>query len=259
MPKFGNAKIWRGLVDYANATDLESDPSALNYLARTLFECLPWMTRTAFDDDVPAMIALRTNRDVLFRRAGENQVWMSFKSEEQLADQFRQQAIEYRPQVRRLLTWLSDPKQKEEYRTQAFGFLHEHMRHIEFQRGDPAFVSDEEQFRYFTLEGDLKDDFPHRTLFYKDVADVICDFVQKDHEPGKDVPIRICKRPGCGNLVTQFKKREYCRTASCDKERQKRDDDLQKRKNRDNVFLYRLRKMPLAMRRKKARESIDRL
>jgi hypothetical protein len=133
------------------------------------------------------------------------------------------------------------------------------MKHIEFQGGDPAFAPEEEEFQYFTPGGDLKDDFPYRRLFYKDVADVICDFVQKEHETGRGVPIRICKRPGCGKLVTQFKKREYCRTALCDRERQKRDDDLKQKKNRDNVFLCRLRKMPLATRRKRARERVDRL
>jgi hypothetical protein len=255
----GKKKIWRGLVDYANATDLESNPETLSNLAQTLFECMPWMTRTAFDEDVPAMIALRTNREVLFGQVGEKQVWLLFKSEEQLANQFRQQAIEYQPQLRQLLTWLSDRKQNAKDRSQAFAFLREHTKHIEFQRGDPAFAPEEEQGRYFTMWGDLKDDFPHRTLSYKDVADVICDFVQKEHELERDVCIGICKRPGCGNLVPQFKKREYCRTALCDRERQKRDDDLKQKKNRDNVFLCRLRKMPLAMRRKKVRESADRL
>lgn len=255
----GKKKIWRGLVDYANASDLESNPKISNDLAKTLSECMPWMTRTAFEEDVPAMIALLTNREVLFGQVKGKQVWLCFKSEEQLANQFRQQAIEYQPQVRRLLTWLSDRKQNAQDRPHAFAFLREHMKHIEFQRGDPAFAPEEEQGRYFTIGGDLKDDFPHRTLSYKDVADVICDFVQKEHEPGKDVPIRICKRPGCGKLVTQFKKREYCRTALCDRERQKRDDNLKQKKNRDNVFLCRLRKLPLAMRRKKVRESIERL
>lgn len=254
-----NLKIWRGLVDYANALDLEPNPAALNNLAQTLFECMPWMARTAFDDDVPGMIALLRNRDVLFGQVDGKQVWLCFRSEEQLANQFRQQAIEYQPRVRQLLKWLSDPKQNAEDRPQAFAFLYEHMKHIEFQRGDPAFAPEEEQGRYFTPEGDLEDDFPYRTLFYKDVADVICDFILKEHEPGKGVPIRICKRPGCGNLVTQFKKREYCRTAWCDRERQKRDDYRKQRKNRDNVFLCRLRKMPSAMRRKRVRESADRL
>ena len=181
------------------------------------------------------------------------------RSEEQLANQFRQQAIEYQPQVRQLLTWLSDRKQNAQDRPHAFAFLREHMKHIEFQSGDLAFAPEEEQLRYFTPGGDLKDDFPYRTLSYKDVADVICDFIQKEHELGKEVPVRICKRPGCGKLVTQFKKREYCRTAWCDRERQKRDDDLKQKKNRDNVFLCRLRKMPLPMRRNRARERVDRL
>lgn len=252
-------KIWRGLVDYANALDLELNPGALNNLAQTLFECMPWMAGTAFDEDVPGMIALLRNREVLFRQVKGKRVWLCFKSEEELANQFRQQAIEYQPQVRQLLMWLSDREQNAQDRPHAFSFLREHMKHIEFARGDPAFAPEEEEFLYFTLGGDLKDDFPHRTISYKDVADVICDFVQREHEPGRDVPIRICKRPGCGKLVTQFKKREYCRTAWCDRERQKRDDDRKQKKNRDNVFLCRLRKMPLAMRRKKVRESADRL
>ena len=259
MLESGKNKIWRGLVDYVNVPDLEHDPEASNHLAQTLFECMPWMARTAFEDDVPAMITLRTNRGVLFGQVNGKRVWLCWKSEEQLANQFRQQAIEYQPQVRQLLTWLSDREQNAQDRPHAFAFLYEHMKHIEFQRGDPALAPEEEQGRYFTIGGDLKDDFPHRTFFYKDVADVICDFVQKEHELGKDVPIRICKRPGCGNLVAQLKKRKYCRTALCDHERQKRDDDLKQKKNRDNVFLCRLRKMPPATRRKKVRESIERL
>jgi hypothetical protein len=255
----GNKKIWRGLVDYANAPNLESNPELSNNFAQTLSECIPWMARTAFDEDVPAMIASRTNREVLFGQVGGKQVWLCFKSEEQLANQFRQQAIEYQPRVRQLLTWLSDRKQNAQDRSHAFAFLREHMKHIEFQRGDPAFAPEEEQDRYFTTGGDLKDDFPHRTLFYKDLADVVCDFVQKEHELGRDVPIRICKRPGCGKLVAQFKKREYCRTALCDRERQRRDDDLKQKKNRDNVFVCRLRKMTPAVRRKKVRGSADRL
>jgi hypothetical protein len=259
MLNSANRKIWRGLVDYANATDFESNPEALNYLARTLYECMPWMARTAFEEDVPEMIALRTNRDLLCRKVGEEQVWYSFRREEQVADQFRQQAIDYQPPVRQLLTYLCDGKQIEEYRSQAFAFLREHTMHIEFAHGDPAFAPEKEQDRYFTLGGALKDDFPERTLSYKDLADVICDFVQKEHELRRQVPIRICNRPGCGNLVIQFKKREYCRTPACDRERQKRDDDVKKIKNRDSVFLCRLRALPLAMRRKKVRESAERL
>ena len=259
MPNSGNNKIWRGLVDYVNALDLESNPEVSRSLAQTLSECLPWMARTAFGQDVPAMIALQTNREDLFGQVKGKRAWLCLKSEDELANQFRQQAMEYQPHVRQLLKWLSDRKRNVQNGPPAFAFLLEHTKHIEFVHGDPAFAPDEEQFRYFTPSGDLKDDFPHRTLSYKDVADVICDFVQKEHELGRNVPIRICKRPGCGNLAIQFKKREYCRTAWCDQERQKRDDDLKQKKNRDNVFLCRLRKMTPAMRRKKARESADRL
>lgn len=254
-------QIWRGLVDYANAMDLESNPVTLKSFAETLFNSMPWMARTATDvSDVTDMIASQTNPELLFKQLGRKRVWQGFESAEQLDSRFRQQAIEYRPQVRQLLTWLSDPERNQQFRANAFTFLREHSDHIQFQRGDPALVSDEDEYRYFTARGELKDDFPHRTLLYKDVADVICDFVQREHEHGIDAPIRICMRPGCGNPVVAFKKRQYCRTAVCDQERQKRDDDVKQRKNRDSVFLSRLsRTMPPAMRRKKARESAARL
>src|SRR3954447_11320427 len=107
MLKSDKNKTWRGLVDYANAPNLNSGSEALNDLAQTLFECMPWMIRTAFEDDVPAMIACRTNREILFSQVGGKSAWLCFKSEEQLKTQFLQQAIEYQPQLRQLLTWLS--------------------------------------------------------------------------------------------------------------------------------------------------------
>jgi len=256
MQDTGKNKIWRGLIDYANANDLASNPEALRNLAQTLSECMPWMARTAFEEDIPAMIALRANpKDSL----NQVSIWPWSKSAEQLANQFQQEAIEFQPQVRRLLTWLSDRKRNEKDRPNAFAFLLEHTKHIEFAHGDPGLAPEEEQDRYFNAAGELKDDFPYRTLSYKDLVDVICDFVQKEHELRREVPIRICERPECRNLVIQFKKRKYCRTPACDRERQKRDDDVKQRKNRDSVFLCRFRKLPLAMRRKKVKESADRL
>ena len=256
MQSGGKNQIWRGLVDYANVLNVESDPQALDKLAHTLSECMPWMAGTAYQEDIPAMILLRTNPT----EAAKHVALLPWStSAEQLTTQFRQQATKFQPEVRQLLTWLSDRNKNDKVRPHAFAFLREHTKHIEFSHGDPAFAPEEEQFRYFTPDGDLKDDFPFRTLSYKDLADVICDFIQKEHEPGGNAPIRICKRPGCRNLVTQFKKREYCRTPWCDRERQKRDDDRKQKKNRDSVFLCRLRKLPLPIRRKKVKESGNRL
>lgn len=294
-------RIWRGLVDYANA-DLESNSVALKSLARTLFESMPWMARNplGFADyakaaslksardqmkelatdlieipdllcrsiveppclsDVPEMIAVQINPHA-FQKIIEakQQAGVSLgKTQKQVADQFRQQAIAYRGQLRCLLTWLSDPKRNAGDRELAFEFLSEHTKHVAYERGDPAFGPEEEQSRYFTAAGTLKDDFPHRTLFYEDIADPICDFIQKEHELGREAPMRVCKRPGCGNLVVRFKKKEYCGTLPCDKERQRRDDDLARKKNTDNVFLHRVRQLPAAARRKKVRESTERL
>src|SRR5579862_253009 len=101
----GKKQIWRGLIDYVNAQDLESNAEALKSFAATLFDCMPWMARTTFTEGVPALIALRMNREALFGQVHGKQVWLSFESEEQLANQFRQQAIEYQAPVRQVLTW----------------------------------------------------------------------------------------------------------------------------------------------------------
>ena len=256
-----------GLPDYAKAASLESDRNAMKNFATDLAEGIEISSRLEVNrhpfmfTDVPEMIAVQINPDALqkINKAKQQTTSSCCKTEKELADQFRQQAVKYQLQLRRLLTWLSNPKRNAKNRPLAFEFLSEHTRHIVFERGDPAFGPEEEQSRYFTQEGNLSDDFPHRTKFYMDIADPICDFIQVEHELGRDAPIQICKRPGCGNLVVCFKKKEYCRTSQCDKERQKRDDDLKQKKNRDNVFLCRLRKLPSATRRKRVRASIDRL
>ena len=242
-------QIWRGLVDYANTDNLESRSDSLQNLASTLFECVPWMALTEFED-VPAMILLRTGRG--------KPVW---KSQQQASSEFRDQAIEYQPQVRRLLTWLSDPTQHSDDRPAAWKFLTEHTVHVEFQRADPDsnYLPPEEETRYWNVSGQPKVDFPYRTLAYKDIADPICDFIQGEYRDGRRAPLRVCKRPGCGNPVFQFKKRQYCRTPACDHERQKRESDIEDRKNRDRVFISRLKRLTLAMRKKKAQKNLARL
>src|SRR5215467_13476844 len=105
MPEHSNKQIWRGLVDYVNA-DLESNPRALKDFGQTLFESMPWMARTDTElEDVPAMIALQANRELLLTEVGGKQIWESFRTEEDLTNRFRRQATEYQPQVRQLLRW----------------------------------------------------------------------------------------------------------------------------------------------------------
>ena len=257
-----NNQIWRGLVDYVNETSIEENTESLEGLGKTLWDSMSWMARTAFAstvDDVPEMIAHQV-RPGLGLNGSDNPPCVSFKGEKQLEDQFQKQAVEYQPQVRQMLRWLADPKKNASHRQRAFAFLREHTDHIEFHRGDPAFAPEgDEEFRHFAPDGRVKDDFPHRTLLYKDIADVICDFVQREHEAGRAVPIQMCKRPECGNLVAMLKKRQFCKTAACDKERQKRENDDQKRKNRDALVLWRLRHRKPGTRRSEIRKRIEKL
>src|SRR5215831_5971484 len=103
-------QIWSGLVDYANA-DLESNSRALKDFGQTLFESMPWMAHTATGlEDVPEMIALEAKRELLFGEVRGKQAWIPLKAEEELRRQFLQQALEYQPQVRQLLRWLTNLK-----------------------------------------------------------------------------------------------------------------------------------------------------
>jgi hypothetical protein len=242
-------RIWKGLADYTNTDDLASRPNALRSLAATLFECIPWMALSE-GYDVPEMVLSLTNKGKDF--------WTSKLT---LETQFREQATEYQPRVKQLLTWLSDQTHYREDRAAPWRFLCDHTAHIEFYPSgmDPDRVPPEEAHRYLTHTGRPKVDFPYRALAYKDIADPICDFIHKQYELGREVPIRVCKRSGCGNLVAQFKKRQYCRTETCDRERQKREHDVDSRKNRDRVFIFRLLRLTPAMRKKKVQENVDRL
>lgn len=185
--------------------------------------------------------------------------WYGCESQDTLMIRFRDQAIEYQPQVRQLLTWLSNQRRHRGIRSGAWHFLVDHTFHLGFRRGDPAYPPPEDEHLYRTGTGEAKVDFPYRTLSYKDIADPICDFIHSQYLLGRTAPICICKRPGCANLVAQFKKRKYCRTPECDRERQRRETDIDNRKNRDRVFISRLKRLALAMRKKKAQENVVRL
>lgn len=202
-------RIWRGLVVYANA-NLQSDSGTLAVLADTILECMPWSTKTATFEYVAELAR-------------------SYKTEPtgRTADWFREKAIGYQPEIRRLLSWLCDPKQGKDCRPAAFDFLTTHMEHIGFTRADPAFdPTRPESTRYWKSDGEPKDDFPHRTLRYEDLADPICDFILNEHERYHDeeyerarkskftgiAPIRFCDRPACDNLFMpeRLGRKKYC-------------------------------------------------
>src|SRR5580704_18047435 len=95
-------QIWKGLVNYANATTVD-----FNEFRRTVGHCMGWVVATQ-------PIGL-----------------LSFTTEESL----REQAIRYRPSVRVLLLWLcGDPNADEidllEYEDGAWDFLDRHTEHI---------------------------------------------------------------------------------------------------------------------------------
>jgi hypothetical protein len=258
-----NEQIWRGLVNYANEPLIEPGNEALKGLAEACWNSMGWMVRTAFDFDqneVQQMIAQQI-QPALGAFSMGRPPWVFLKSGKDLEDEFHRQAVQYQPDVRQMLRWLADPKRNAHDRDKGFAFLREHSDHIEFQRGDPAFAPEDQQSRYFDAHGELRTDadFPYRSFRFKDIADVICDFVQREHEAGKSLPVGICKRPGCGNPIVKAKKREFCRSAFCDKERQKRDDGDDQRKNRDRVFLHRIRQMPPGTRREKIHKDSSRL
>jgi hypothetical protein len=95
-------QVWVGLVNYANANAEAID---IDELRKTLASCMPWYV-VAKDD------GLLDQRDDLFLR----------------------EAIAYQPSIKALLKWLctSGPNERGQLFQQAYGFLVEHMKHIEW-------------------------------------------------------------------------------------------------------------------------------
>ena len=85
MTGVSNKQIWRGLVDYANECDLESN-AALKQFANTLSDSMHWMARTSSDiHEVAEMIATLANPESLFGEVDGKRRWMCFRNEEELA------------------------------------------------------------------------------------------------------------------------------------------------------------------------------
>jgi hypothetical protein len=108
---------------------------------------------------------------------------------------------------------------------EAAEFLHTHLSHIQSEQADPKFDETQlETFSYWEQKGTPRACMLigqlHRALAYKDIIDPICDFILTEHErthqtepPQRElVPIRVCKRPGCGKFIMSERKdlRKFC-------------------------------------------------
>lgn len=209
MPK-RNRQIWKGLVAYANA-NLETEVESFASFADTLLDCMPWLARNATFGLIP----------ILARDYKTNPT-------RQIEGLFRAGAVQFQPEIRRLLSWLCNPELNKQDRPFAFDFLQEHMEHARFTSEEPVFDEGHpENPRYWTPRGELRDDFPHRSLNYEDIADPVCDFILNEHERYHDelyqmarkgkslglVPIVLCAS-GCGRFIMPERtgRKTYCST-----------------------------------------------
>ena len=192
--------VWRHLADYANS-DLAAGEKG--------FEAL---------DEALAALMLGIRGSKVNLRLSAN---VSLQSEAK-----RNQA-----NLRKLFAWLCKPKTNSDLRLPALRFLesnaHDERWHIDFDEDwtDLQFDEQEGPDSYFV-----------KVAEYTPMA-LVCKFIfdQVDPPPAEGLPIRICKRSGCGKFyVRERSRKQYC-SDSC-----RAADHQSKSERRDYQYVRRL-------------------
>ena len=254
-------RVWKGLVDYANATATSID---INQLRRTVADCMPWYLVAKW---APFGLGFLNRLDLV--------------SEE---------AVKYQLSVRGLLHWFCSRIQTQDTSydvIEALQFLHEHVDHIRWRLTEVPRPQDflreleqyyphddlerfaEESQEYWTggKRGASPSGIQLPSKEYADLADPICDFLlteyqkycgteysRKDKKPPSLTPIFVC--PTCCKLAVAERvgRRKYCPGCS-DKARAKSYlEKASPNENRDYQWLYRLKDAKPELRKARLRQ-----
>jgi hypothetical protein len=229
-PAAGREKrIWRGIIGYVNG-DLSVDAQPYINLVEVLRELTPELTQLGGSHEL---------RGISF--------YLSDLTSSTIRKDFLALAVQYHQALRNLLLWLCRPKSHTELRDDALRFLEFGARseswHIDLkenpltQRGWGDFDEKKERpILYF-----IKD------VKYSSLMGPICKFILEyvDDPREKDLPIQICKRPGCGKFILPERvgRKEFC-SSLCGSRlaQEKKPQELKA----DYAWVHRLEKEPKA-------------
>jgi hypothetical protein len=166
-------RIWQSLARYANTGDgTGTSPQQVQDFQKLASNGMDWIG--GVDDDI---------RECLDVKGGAS---------------LKVLATRYRPDIRRILTWLSAPDRHRELAPHAVNFLRLHGTGIKMHlEGNPSFDATE-------TGGPLVFEWPDLCV---SVVSPVCKFILDQielHDPGKKqrdvIPIGMCERPGCGGF-----------------------------------------------------------
>jgi hypothetical protein len=230
-PREGSEQqAWNHLTYYLNA-DLPADTSAYLRLLQALYELTrssrPFMVFRlkecgwGDDDDFAIIDLLRDNASDFVSLAGQ-----------------------YQTDLKNLMLWLCKPKSHAELRKHALGFLEENAQGESwkvFYALDGAAAAEANAFDEDNGRGTVY--FPKYTE-YASIMVPICKFVLEyiDCDHGKGLPIRVCKRPGCGKFFMPQRtgRKVYCfdKCRSLDHQ-----NDKSKEEKADDAYVRRLKQL----------------
>lgn len=189
-------RIWNRIIDYVNA-DLSADTEVYVNLLKVIRELTPGSTEFGGSQEFSGI-----------------KFYISDLANSSLKKDFRSLAVHYQQPLRNLLLWLCRPKSHVELREDA-------LRLLEFgAHGESWSIDLSENPLDKPGWGDFDEEKERPVLYfvkevkYASIAGPICKFIfdYVDDQRKKDLPVRICKRSGCGKFILpeRIGRKEFC-------------------------------------------------
>jgi hypothetical protein len=196
-------RIWQGLVDYANADDLASNARTVKSVETLVRLCLP------YPRDEESLIE--------FEEIGSQRKLTG----EPIEEIFKQKALRYQSDVRKLLFWLCKPNVETKIILENRpGCPPLFVSPVEYLNGEVHQVHWRLEEVDTNFDEDSRDLFPfyfERTVEHPTIIGPICSFLVEQLEPrfgneSGQAPIRICEREGCGRFTLPERKgrKRFC-------------------------------------------------
>jgi hypothetical protein len=210
--------IWRGLVRYANA-DLINDKRAVQAVKQLVSLCLPWQLRNC---------GLQNFQDLKDEQE---------RTSQPLDQALQRLAIQYQPTVRHILFWLTEPHSAVVTLCGAgfsrpVEYLDHEAHRVQWKLQEAAVNFDKTSPHYLPY-------YFTRSVFYESIMAALAAFLIGQLDSGEPAPIRVCRRPTCGNFILpeRVTRKLFC-SALCGA--LYHQEGKTREEKRDRMWLYRL-------------------
>ena len=224
--------IWQGIVDYANG-DFTSPESSLEPLKILLSRCM-------------GELELGSG----WREVIEVQRGATRDRKKQMEESLRYWAAHHHSDLKKVLLWLSAPRENGSLGEAAVQLLQKHTEGISWALG-PTYA----EFDETGANGVPAFYYRHLSSCWS-IMSAICAFLCNRIDQFQDgdldlleaIPVRICDRPGCGRFKLPERQRDAC---YCSNKCRSADHQSQKSPQEKAEYMASYRKRPLTVKAKK--------